>query len=138
MYDLLWWLTEIIHHKKLPVSFNDYFYLDYGTDITKVFAFTQSLMTMKKYVDSMSANGGGDAPECLATGLYDALHLDYRQHATKVCVLITDAPPHGLEGMGNDGFPDGDPGLCSNVFHILSQHCLEYLIQFIKFLNITL
>jgi hypothetical protein len=82
-------------------------------------------MTMKKYVDSMSAYGGGDAPECLATGMYDALHLDYRQHATKVCVLITDAPPHGLEGM-NDGFPDGDPGLCSNVFDILSQHYLEY------------
>lgn len=29
-----------------------------------------------------------------------------------MCVLITDAPPHGLIGSSmGDGFPDGDPGV---------------------------
>jgi len=38
--------------------------------------------------------------------------LPFRKTATKVCVLIADAPPHGLIGRNQgDGFPDGDPGV---------------------------
>merc|ERR1712029_98734 len=40
--------------------------------------------------------------------LSDALHLPWRSNATKLAVLIADAPPHGLEPFG-DGFPNGDP-----------------------------
>ena len=56
----------------------------------------------------MSARGGGDGPEAVTAGLYEALNMPWRPNATKVCVLIADAPPHGLEPHG-DGFPNGDP-----------------------------
>ena len=54
------------------------------------------------------ASGGGDGPEAVTAGLYEALHMEWRKEATKICVLIADAPPHGLEPTG-DGFPNGDP-----------------------------
>lgn len=41
---------------------------------------------------------GGDEPEAVADALEEVRHLDWRDGATKVCVLITDAPPHGLTG----------------------------------------
>ena len=41
-------------------------------------------------------------------GLHAALHMDWRKESTKVCVLIADAPPHGLESS-RDGFPNGCP-----------------------------
>lgn len=34
--------------------------------------------------------------------------MDWRKEATKVVVLIADAPPHGLCEVG-DGFPNGCP-----------------------------
>ena len=46
--------------------------------------------------------------QAVAAGMYDVLHLDYRKEATKICVLIADAPPHGLEQSG-DNYPNGDP-----------------------------
>ena len=36
----------------------------------------------------MSAFGGGDPPDAVADGLYDALNLNYRERATKICVWI--------------------------------------------------
>eukprot|EP00913_Durusdinium_trenchii_P010139 g9506.t1 len=57
---------------------------------------------------TMRANGGGDGPEAVTAALFEALSLPWRPNATKICVLIADAPPHGLEPSG-DGFPNGDP-----------------------------
>ena len=48
---------------------------------------------------------GGDRPEAVADALHDVLKLSWRDDATKICVFITDAPPHGL--VQRDGFPDG-------------------------------
>lgn len=39
-------------------------------------------------------------------GLYEVLQMAWREEAAKVCVLIADAPPHGL-GEHGDGFPNG-------------------------------
>ncbi|CAE7862118.1 vwkA [Symbiodinium microadriaticum] len=78
------------------------------TYVTKCHPFTTDLAQMSQYVDSMKASGGGDGPEAVTAGLYDALHLPWRPNSTKICVLIADAPPHGLEPAG-DGFPNGDP-----------------------------
>ena len=36
----------------------------------------------------MSAAGGGDDPDAVADGLYEALNLTYRPRATKICVWI--------------------------------------------------
>ena len=32
--------------------------------------------------------------------------LSWREEATKICVFIADAPPHGM-GANGDGFPNG-------------------------------
>ena len=59
-------------------------------------------------MDTMQASGGGDGPEAVTAALAEALQLPWRPKATKIVVLIADAPPHGLEASG-DGFPNGDP-----------------------------
>ena len=41
-------------------------------------------------------------------GLQNAADLEYRETATKIAILITDAPPHGL-GVHDDGFAKGEP-----------------------------
>jgi len=73
---------------------------------------------------------GGDGPEAVADALNDLLTLSWRATATKICVFISDAPPHGLGG-GGDGFPAGIVCpkcvivnvyiVCQNVlFHVIS------------------
>ena len=77
--------------------------------ITQIRDFTSSSKMIEKYLSTLSANGGGDGPECLTTALYDTLHnLKYRKNSQKIIIIITDAPCHGLDEEG-DGFPDGDP-----------------------------
>ena len=45
----------------------------------------------------------------MTQALYEAVRLKYRENAIKICVIIADAPPHGLNQGGNDGFPKGNP-----------------------------
>jgi hypothetical protein len=63
---------------------------------------------MKGWLEQCEAVGGGDTPEAVADALHDVLKLSWRPEATKICILISDAPPHGLDPNG-DGFPEGDP-----------------------------
>ncbi len=79
-----------------------------NTYITKIYDFTNNLNTMQTYLDELKANGGGDGPEALTSALYDLNNLNWRTDSTKIIILISDAPPHGL-GEINDGFPNGDP-----------------------------
>merc|ERR1719463_659178 len=89
------------------VSYRDHPPQD-STYVTRVFPFTAAVEEMQQYVGTMSAQGGGDGPEAVTAALDDARRLPWRPNATKVAVLIADAPPHGLEPSG-DGFPNGDP-----------------------------
>ncbi|CAB4037477.1 Hypothetical predicted protein, partial [Paramuricea clavata] len=61
------------------------------------------------WVDGLSAAGGGDTPDAVADGLHEALNLTYRPRATKICVWIGDAQPHGLHPDHDDEIPDGCP-----------------------------
>lgn len=79
-----------------------------STFVTQVNNFTTSSYTMKNWLSAMSATGGGDTPEAVADALRDALNLTWRPASTKICVLIADAPPHGLGGS-SDGFLNGCP-----------------------------
>lgn len=56
----------------------------------------------------------------VADCMYDILHMDWRPNATKVAVLISDAPPHGL-GEKDDGFPNGCP--CNHDPLELAREC---------------
>eukprot|EP00735_Rhodelphis_limneticus_P000718 TRINITY_DN11239_c0_g1::TRINITY_DN11239_c0_g1_i1::g.758::m.758 TRINITY_DN11239_c0_g1::TRINITY_DN11239_c0_g1_i1::g.758 ORF type:complete len:480 (-),score=69.22,sp/Q6B9X6/VWKA_DICDI/34.36/4e-19,VWA_2/PF13519.1/1.1e-17,VWA/PF00092.23/8.6e-10,Med25_VWA/PF11265.3/8.2e-05 TRINITY_DN11239_c0_g1_i1:342-1637(-) len=105
-------VTQLVSSQKCDVQFALVCYRDHppqdATFVTKVFPFTSSLQDMKKNVDWMQASGGGDGPEAVADGMYEASKLPYRPNATKFCILIADAPPHGL-GESGDGFPNGCP-----------------------------
>jgi len=79
-----------------------------NTYATKVFPLTPSIKEMQQNINTMSAQGGGDGPESVACALNDALNMDYRKNAVRICVIIADAPPHGL-GEASDGFPNGCP-----------------------------
>eukprot|EP01029_Cantina_marsupialis_P009208 TRINITY_DN2151_c0_g1_i2.p1 TRINITY_DN2151_c0_g1~~TRINITY_DN2151_c0_g1_i2.p1 ORF type:complete len:367 (-),score=98.85 TRINITY_DN2151_c0_g1_i2:241-1341(-) len=105
-------VTKITASEKADVRFGLVAFRDHppqdSSYITKTFEFTQSLKKMKENVNSLSANGGGDFPEAVASALYDARHMKFREDAVKICVLIGDAPCHGL-GCSGDGFPEGSP-----------------------------
>jgi len=60
------------------------------TFVTRVHDFTESIKEMKKWLEACRAEGGGDLPEAVADGLHDALKLNWRENATKICVLISD------------------------------------------------
>eukprot|EP01083_Nonionella_stella_P156357 506253_1 len=80
------------------------------TFITKRIDFTPIPLQIQLKLNSVRATGGGDTPEALTSALYDCYkNLKWREHSIKVIVVITDAPPHGLETQVQDGFPDGDP-----------------------------
>lgn len=76
--------------------------------VTQSYDFTPSVSKVKKTLESLQASGGGDGPEAVVDGLHAMMKLDWRPEATKVALLIADAPPHGL-GTCGDGFPEGCP-----------------------------
>ena len=73
------------------------------TWVYKNFGFTSDIGKMHEDLSSLYATGGGDGPEAVTAGLYQALTMDWRPHASKMIVLIADAPPHGIGEYG-----DGD------------------------------
>ena len=77
-----------------------------ATFITRPHDFTPSVRTMKGWLEACSAQGGGDGPEAVADALHDLVKLSWRPDSTRVAVLISDAPPHGI-GDSGDGFPNG-------------------------------
>jgi len=129
-------IIEQIHtSEKADIRFALVMYRDYppqdSSYITQVKEFTSSVETMREYVNLMSASGGGDAPECVTTGLYEALVMDYRPKATKIIALIADAPPHGIEE--SDGFPNGDPltkGSPSDLIEIVDAFAKKGLVLY--------
>eukprot|EP01084_Bolivina_argentea_P130506 230373_1 len=77
--------------------------------ITKKLDFTPISFKIQIELEGISASGGGDVPEALTSALYDCYNgLTWRNKSIKIIIVITDAPPHGLEKNVTDGFPDGD------------------------------
>jgi len=73
------------------------------TYVVRKHDFTSSVSTMKSWLDASKAAGGGDAPEAVADALYEATTLSWRKSAVKIAVLISDAPPHGLDPSRGSG-----------------------------------
>jgi Mg-chelatase subunit ChlD len=58
---------------------------------------------------AIEANGGGDHPEAVETGLHVAINkMNWNSNAKKIVFLIGDAAPHGY-GAGDRSFPQGSP-----------------------------
>jgi hypothetical protein len=71
------------------------------TYVTKNFGFTSDPTQVHNWLSSLYASGGGDGPEAVTAGMAEALNMDWRQYATKMVVLIADAPPHGIGEYGD-------------------------------------
>jgi hypothetical protein len=62
----------------------------------------------RTFIAKLFAAGGGDGPEAVGAALGEVVQCEWRPDATKVAVIIADAPPHGI-GEAGDGFPQGVP-----------------------------
>ncbi|KAL7009959.1 hypothetical protein EMMF5_000868 [Cystobasidiomycetes sp. EMM_F5] len=107
---------EIVRSEKLPsaqslrlaiVAYRDHPPQD-ETYVTKNLPFTSDVGQVKEFLKSLYASGGGDGPEAVTAAMHECLSLEWRQEASKMAVLVADAPPHGIGEYG-DGFSNGDP-----------------------------
>jgi len=89
------------------VAFRDHPPQDH-TYITKNFGFSSDISQVHRDLSTLYASGGGDGPEAVTAALAEALSMEWRPYASKMVVLIADAPPHGIGEYG-DGFDDGSP-----------------------------
>ncbi|KAF8478063.1 elongation factor-2 kinase [Russula ochroleuca] len=89
------------------VAFRDHPPQDH-TYVTRNFGFSSDIDKVHRDLSSLYASGGGDGPEAVTAALAEALKMDWREQASKMIVLIADAPPHGIGEYG-DGFDEGSP-----------------------------
>lgn len=71
------------------------------TYVTRNFGFSSDIDKVHRDLSSLYASGGGDGPEAVTAGLAEALKMDWRESASKMIVLIADAPPHGVGEYGD-------------------------------------
>jgi len=114
-------LSEIVNHitgrtKDLEIRFGVVSYRDHPPQdksyVTKVFDFADDVKRVKKIIADLRPSEGGDTPEAVADGLYDArTKLSWEKDSYKVMLLVGDAPPHGKKynSIGDDYFTDGCP-----------------------------
>lgn len=86
------------------VAFRDHPPQDH-TYITKNFGFSSDIAKVQKDLSGLYASGGGDGPEAVTAAMFEALNMDWREEASKMVVLIADAPPHGIGEYGDGMFP---------------------------------
>lgn len=53
-----------------------------------------NIRQIKKFVDSMEAEGGNDFPEAVAEAFYETVRINWRKNSNKLIIWIADAPPH--------------------------------------------
>lgn len=78
-----------------------------------VLGFTKNVDEFEKFMVNVRASGGGDAAEDMAGGFEKVLLQHWSPKATKVGIIICDAPCHGRKFQPNlnasDDYPNGDP-----------------------------
>jgi hypothetical protein len=82
------------------VAFRDHPPQDH-TYITKNFGFSSDISQVHRDLSGLYASGGGDGPEAITAAMAEALNMDWREYASKMVVLIADAPPHGIGEYGD-------------------------------------
>lgn len=84
-------------NSSLDISTGTVFYRDEGDDyVVKHSEFTDNIDNTIGFIGEQSANGGGDFPEAVHTGLNEAINtLEWSEAArTRIAFLLLDAPPH--------------------------------------------
>ncbi len=104
------------HTKGLTIRFGIVSYRDHppqdDTYVTRVFDFSGDVHKVHKEISQLDASEGGDIPEAVADGLFDArTKLSWDKSAYKVLLLVGDAPPHGRQynDIAEDAWPKGCP-----------------------------
>jgi hypothetical protein len=82
--------SRFTHFRAGVVLYRDYF----EEYLTQALPFTTDLRQFQAALDGARAAGGGDTPEAVHEALYTAIHDYSWQAASRVVVLIGDAPPH--------------------------------------------
>ena len=65
---------------------------------------TGDVQEFKRWIGGLNARGGDDGPELALDALVQTRHMQFRDRAQRILILITDAPPHH-RGDGS-GFSD--------------------------------
>ncbi len=69
--------------------------------VTRTHAMTSDVARMQKVINRLAADGGGDAPEAVYDGVWEAcLNAEWRETSCRFAVLVGDAPPHGCAPAG--------------------------------------
>lgn len=63
--------------------------------------FTSDLSLIQAAIDSLTAQGGGDGPETVFSGIQAAISLSWRPGVTKIAIVIGDAPALSPEPISN-------------------------------------
>ena len=72
--------------------------------------FSDDVNDVKKFIATVSANGGGDFPEDVQGGFNKALNMKWGADSVKQVFHIFDAPGHGKDICdGGDDYPAGSP-----------------------------
>ncbi|TIB82847.1 hypothetical protein E3Q08_03240 [Wallemia mellicola] len=111
------------------ISYRDSKPQDYTYE-TKNFGFTHDYDQMRENLKSLYASGGGDGPEAVTIAMKEAVeNMPWRANASKMAVLVADAPPHGIGEYG-DGFPEGSP--CGNdplqLARVMASHSITLFV----------
>lgn len=65
--------------------------------VTRIHPLTDNRKRMEKVIGNLRPHGGGDGPEAVYQGLYDAVtQMAWREHSSRYIMLVSDAPPHGF------------------------------------------
>jgi hypothetical protein len=94
--------------------------------ITKPYGFDSDIEVMKSNLQALEASGGGDGPEAQCDALADAYNAGWRDAATKITVMVTDSPPHGIDEY-EDKIPDGCPLGEYQCCQMSTQHDLTFI-----------
>lgn len=66
--------------------------------VTEVHHLIRDMKEIQKRIDKLKLGGGGDTPEAVYRGIYDACQkLMWRECSARYIILVGDAPPHGFE-----------------------------------------
>lgn len=76
------------------IAFGDYADTPYTHGFCDTVYFTNKVNHLQTFIDSVTAMGGGDAPEAYEFALWQAKSLDWRDDAVKVAVVVGDEVPH--------------------------------------------
>ena len=93
------------------IGYRDFNDLDFGDEYIDL-EFTTDYESIRKRIENVTAQGGGDVPEDLCGALELGKNKKWSGN-TRFAILVTDSPCHGekyhdLSGDQEDNYPDGD------------------------------